>query len=228
MFELPMIAKPAFILLLFLGELLILHVLLIAIPPLRLKKTGWAVVQYLVIALALLGLLSAVSNARQLVAQGMLSISGPHLGFEFRDLRQRVDLYSSSGIVCRTFVRSEYSPPPEVFNRTQREYDDLCQWFKSVAAAIPRELPAGAVDISWDSLPPEPQISDEQLKGTVRLFKQTLDGYNDAAKADRDLQVKSQRTDGDSFFIFLLPLSLSLALALQATKLTAETWWKTW
>ncbi len=143
-----MIAKPGFILLLFLGELLILHVLFIAIPFLRLKKTGWAVMQYLVIALALLGLLSAVSNARQLVAQGMLSISGSHLGFEFRDLRQRVDLYSSPGIVCRTFVRSEYSPPPEVFDRTQREYDELCQWFKSVAGALPHELPPGDLEIS--------------------------------------------------------------------------------
>ncbi len=77
-------------------------------------------------------------------------------------------------------------------------------------------------------MPSSPQISDEQLKGTVRLFKETLDSYNDAAKVDRDLQLKSQRTDGDSFFIFFLPLSLSLALALQATKLTAETWRKIW
>lgn len=60
---------------------MVLHIFLIAIPPLGLKKTGRAVVECVVIALALLGLMTAISNARQLVAQGLLGISGPRLQF---------------------------------------------------------------------------------------------------------------------------------------------------
>jgi len=226
MLELPIVAKAGVIFLIFLAEVVVLHIFLIAIPPLRLKKTGWAVIQYVVIALALLGLMTAISNARQLVAQGLLGISRPHLQFEFRDLRGRVDDYSSPGIVCRTFVRGEFSPPPEEFNRAQREFDDVCQWFKKISTAIPKELPAGDADIDWQSLSAPPQVSDAQLIDTIHRFRQTLDGYNTAAKSHRDLQAAAQRSGADSFFIFLLPLSLSLALALQATKVTADAWYK--
>lgn len=226
MLELPVVAKAGVIFLIFLAEIVALHILLIAIPPLRLKKTGWAVAQYVVIALALLGLMSAVSNARQLVAQGLLTISGPHLQFEFRDLRSRADDYSSPGIVCRTFVRGEFSPPPEEFNRAQREFDDVCQWFKKISMTIPKELPESDADIDWQSLSPPPQVSDVQLIDTIHRFRQTLDGYNSAAESHRDLQAAAHRSEVDSFFIFLLPLSLSLALALQATKITADTWYK--
>jgi hypothetical protein len=44
--ELPFIARPGVIITLFLAEALIFHILFISVPPLRLKKTGWAVVQY--------------------------------------------------------------------------------------------------------------------------------------------------------------------------------------
>jgi hypothetical protein len=63
--KLPFIANPALMFLVFFSEVAILHVLLIASPPLRLEKRGWAVVQYLVIALAVVGLSSAIAGARK-------------------------------------------------------------------------------------------------------------------------------------------------------------------
>jgi hypothetical protein len=139
--DLPFIVKPFNIFLLFLAEVAVLHIIFIAIPPFRLRKTGLAVVQYIVLLLALLGLVSAISNARQQVAQNLFNFSKPNVEFEFRSLRSRIDDYSAPGLTCMTFVRSPASPPAAEFDRTQHDYDEACQWFKQIASSVPRDLP---------------------------------------------------------------------------------------
>jgi hypothetical protein len=224
--KLPFIASPASMFLVFLSEVAILHVLLIAIPSLRLKKRGWAVVQYLVITLAVVGLSGAIANARQMLAQNLFEFSGPHAAFAFDDLRRVADDYSSHGLICTTFVRSEFSPPPEEFNQTQREYDKSCEWFKQIARLLPTKLPEGNAEIPWQTFPAAPNITDQQLIDFFQRFRHTLDEYNQAAAERGEMEAAAHRTDADSFVVFFLPLSLSLALALQATKTTYDTWWK--
>jgi hypothetical protein len=224
--KLPFTASPATILAIFFSEVLILHFLLIAIPRLRPKKTGWAIVQYIVIALAMVGLLGAIANVRQMVAQNLYEFSGPHVAFEFRDLLRVADDYSSPGMICMTFVRSDFSPPPEQFNQTQHEYDKACQWFKEIARLLPRKLPEGNAEIAWQTFPAVPNVNDQQLIGFVQRFRHKLDDYNQAANERRALAMEASRSDIDSLVIFLLPLSLSLALALQTTKTTYDTWVK--
>jgi hypothetical protein len=224
--KLPVTVSPAAVLLIFFLEVLVLHVLLLAIPWWRLKKIGWAVIQYLVIVLAMVGLLGAIANARQMVAHNLYEFSGPHVAFEFDDLRRAADLYSSPGMFCRTFVRSEFSPPPAEFNQTQREFDETCKWFKEIARQLPTKAPDGNAEIPWQILPAAPQVTRTDLIDFIQRFRQTLDDYNQAAKERRELDVAAHRSDTDGFVIFFLPLSLSLALALQTTKITYDTWFK--
>jgi hypothetical protein len=70
----------------------------------------------------------------EMLAQNLFEFSGPHVAFAFDDLRRVAADYSSHGLICTTFVRSEFSPPPEEFNQTQREYDKSCEWFKQTAS----------------------------------------------------------------------------------------------
>jgi hypothetical protein len=53
----PFIARPAALVLTFVSEVVVLHLLVVAIPPIGPKKVGWAIVQYGVIVLAVVGLL---------------------------------------------------------------------------------------------------------------------------------------------------------------------------
>jgi|HubBroStandDraft_4_1064222.scaffolds.fasta_scaffold14905_2 hypothetical protein len=224
--DLPFIVKPFNIFLLFLAEVAVLHIIFIAIPPFRLRKTSLAVVQYIVLLLAVLGLVSAISNARQQVAQNLFNFSKPNVEFEFRSLRSRIDDYSAPGLACMTFVRSPASPPAAEFDRTQHDYDEACQWFKQIASSVPRDLPPDNADISLNSLPPQPHFSGHEADGFVQRFKESLDEYNRAAEHRRFLEQASRRSDAEEFFVILLPLSVSLALALQFTKVTADTWFK--
>jgi hypothetical protein len=224
--DLPFLVKPFNIFLLFLAEVAVLHIIFIAIPSFRLTKTGLAVVQYIVLLLALLGLVSAISNARQQVAQNLFNFSKPNIEFEFRSLRSRIDDYSAPGLVCMTFVRSPASPPPEEFNRNQHDYDEACQWFKQIASAVPKDLPADNADISLNSLSAQPRFSGHEVDGFVERFKQSLDEYNRAAQNRRFLEQASRRSVTEELSVILLPLSVSLALALQFTKVTADTWYK--
>jgi hypothetical protein len=109
------------------------------------------------------------------------------------------------------------------------DFNKMCQWFKEVAAAIPRSMPQGSQDIVLESLPPMPQFSDQDLLlNTVHMFKDTLAWYNEAARTHRNLLEESQRTGLDALLIYFSSVLLSLALAIQTTKITVDTWFRCW
>ena len=98
--KLPFVANPGAILLLFLAEVIVLHVVLIIIRPWRPKKTGWAIVQYAVILLAIVGLTGAIANVRlrasDSVHRDLTIVPG------INESRTRGNLHSKFGL-CRGF-----------------------------------------------------------------------------------------------------------------------------
>ena len=88
-----------------------------------------------------------------------------------------IDDLSQQGAVCRTFVRSQYSPRPEQFERTQRDYDTVCGWFKDIAAKLPRNVDPGTGEIDLGKLSPEPQVVEGDLnEGDMVITGQTTAG----------------------------------------------------
>ena len=220
--HLPFIAKTGGILLLFFVEVALLHLFLVLIPGTRLTKIGWAVLQYFSAFVALIGLLGAISSARQLIAGNELSFSREHYLWSFQTAKRTVSEYSRDGYLpCMRYVRSAYSPPPEEFDRGQRDMDAACVRLKQLAAILPQEPPENNAPLS---LPPELlQSPNPEAASFFEHVRSDINMFNSSAKARKELEAAARRSDWDDFSTMLLPLAVSLALAVQFTKITADT-----
>lgn len=218
--QLPFIASTGVMILVLLGEIVLLHVLFVWLPWLRLSEEGWTKARYATLTLAVLGVLGAVSNVRRVVANNLYDFTEPHLQSSFQYVRDEVVSYSSSGIVCRKFVRSSFSPPAEEFNRIQLEFDRACAWFKELTILIPEKIPDDNAELT---LPAEPVgITSADVLGTIRIFRNSVAGYNQLALQRRELRRAAKSSGLDDFLLCLLPLSLSFVLALEFTRVTGE------
>ncbi len=225
--DLPFMVHAWTILFIFVCELILFHGVFYLIRDKPSIKGIWAIVQYVVYGLAMLGLLGAVSNARQFLAQSLFDYGKPHYEFEFQSLRKAVERFSApGGPVCITLTKAASGGGPGELKALQTEYDQTCAWFAGLAKGLPKEVPEDFSAIDWNGLPGEPRVTDARLKSIVEYFKQIAGDYDAAAMRRRGLAAGAKRKWWDEAAILVLPLSLSLALALQVTKVTYDTWWK--
>jgi hypothetical protein len=152
----------------------------------------------------------------------MYAFYGPVVESEFASLKHSADFYATSGAVCRTFNRGPFSPPVEEFNKTQQEFNEVCEWFKRVASTLPKEAPSDNSEIDWGGLPSPPPVTSGDLVDFIRQFRQSLDTYNAKARARRELGLATERSELEKAVLYFSPVLLSFALALQATKVTGE------
>src|SRR5712691_11505925 len=118
---LPGITSTLWVLGTFLLALAVFHLLLVWWMPL--DKIAWKKVDYFWLSLALLGVICGVWSARQEIASGVVSTARSRLEFAASQVEDRL-AFGRGPAICRTFVRSEYSPPPEEFDRIQREFNE--------------------------------------------------------------------------------------------------------
>jgi hypothetical protein len=223
--DLPFVTKPAAMLGIFVVEVLVLHLFLVRREPSsRLSKKSWAIVQYVIIALGFSGLLGAVSTARKLIAQDFVKYTNDTPSQFFAHARSMIDQGSTEGSICRTFVRSDSSPPPEQFDRAQHEIDAVCSWYKQLAKSFPTTAPSDSGQIPWSTLPPPPSVTQPQLVEEVGRVRQQLENYNYVAQRHARFEEAARTTTADSIVAALAPILISFALALQVTKVTGETW----
>jgi hypothetical protein len=220
--SLPFIVRTDVIVGVFLSEIVLMHIVLVFLPWFRLNARQWKKVQYITLALASLGILGAVSSARQVVAHNLVNLTALQSEVDFHLVRIFVNDHTNGPAICRTFVRSEYSPSAEEFAKTQSEFDQACQWFKQLSAALPQDSPTSDAQIDWNSLPAPPSFTEPQLTGDVREFKHLLNDYNKKTNVRRELQAAAHQSDPEEFLLAVTPLIISFALALQITKVTGD------
>jgi len=214
----PPFTRLSVVIIVFAITLVFFHVILVY--WLKLGKTAWKAVDYVWIGFAGLGLLGAAAQARQLVAQSRLALSESRVTVMYPPVRSLADMYSREGPVCRTFVRSPYSPSQADFENFQREYNAVCAWFKKVAAILPEK--DDRHEITADVLPPEPRITGGDLKSILSEFRQQIGYYNKRAKQHADLLRAATRSETETTVTLISPLLLAVALALRITKVTGE------
>lgn len=217
-FSLPFVANTWKILGLF--ALFLIAFDLVLVRWLQIGKRGWKRADYFWLAFAALGLLGAVSHARQRMASGQTPYAEMRTTATFERLRDLTKSYSQTSIICRKFVRSQYSPPLEDFDRTQREFDATCQWFKSIFEALPATLPKD--EIATVNLPSKPSVSQPDLVQFISSFDLALNEFNRALRGEKFLRENSHETDADVMMALFTPILLAAALALRITKVTGE------
>lgn len=216
-FRIPLFAEMGWVLLGFLIILGVLHLCLIWLWPLG--KDAWKRVDYIWLTCALLGVFAGVGLVRQEAAQGLLSLGNSRLD----SAAQFLEMDASGGTgpaVCRTLVRTEFSPPPEKMAIDQRQYDEQCDWFTSASERLDSTVFARRQVLDFETefgIPPPdgPQWAIEQLRNS-------MERYNSVVKQVQKLEVQASRTIFDQLIAFLGPYLLAFAIALRMTKVTGE------
>jgi hypothetical protein len=198
-----------------------LHAVFVYWRPL--SKRWWKRLDYVWLTFAALGLVGAAAEVRRSTANSQLGLFQDQASRALRDVHGEAEFLSRSpGVLCRTFTRSEYSPPPAEFDRIQSEYTKACDWAKKVEARLPREISVPLAKIDTNSLPQRPVISEsEPIHLTDDLYRQ-IEFYNSSVQTVRGLAGRSKRENLEWTLILLGPFLLAIALAIRFTKVTGE------
>lgn len=212
----PWVTEFPFICGAFFAALLVFHAVFIYRWPRG--SAWWKTVDYVWLSMALVGLLGSVGAGRELVARNNLDIAHQRLKFSYESIGRRLK-DGASEVLCRPFVRSEYSPPPDEFERDQRTNAEQCAYFNKALKLLPPEAPA-TDDLNVDAMfGPFPigQHSEPYV-----ALKEEVSDYNGLLAQVRDLERQGKPTELESFVKLIGPLLLAVALALRMTKVTAD------
>lgn len=215
--RLPIFANLGWILAIFVGSLIIFHLMLVW--PRNLTKRGWKVIDYFWLTAAFFGVIGSVGASRQAVAQGLLTTAHALVESSAAEVESALR-FGKSGAVCRRFVRSEFSPPPAEFNRIQREFDSQCAWFtqafeKLNTSPISRRQPLSLEDLGG----PPPKGGDDWAS---THFQETVQRYDAGIAQLERLLEDTRRTDLEMTLTVAGPSLLVIALALRIAKVSGE------
>ena len=217
----PLSASPRVVLGVFAALLIGFDILLVRC--LKLGKVAWKRVDYIWLGVGALGLIGAVGQVRMASASAQLTMQESRAAAALNLVKGLAELYAKDpGAICRTFVRSEYSPPPEEFQRAQNEYDAACAWAKQMTDNLAKRASSPPEPIDRASLPSRPVVSDGGLRDMFRGLDNQFEYFEQNMDAYRALREKSQQTPIEQGLVFLGPFLLAAALAVRITKVTGE------
>ena len=217
----PFTANPLAVLGVFLISLLAFD--LVLVRWVRIGKVAWKRSDYFWLGIAVLGLLGSVADVRMASAERQLKNVEQGAEGSFRVLKLNLTNFADRpGHLCRTFVRNEYSPPPEEFERTQNEYNLACKWIKGVNDNLGKRTTSPPVPIEPTSLPDRPKLTDSAINELFGEVDQQFAFYAADVAALVELQQSSHRSDAELVLVFYSPFLLAVALALRITKVTGE------
>lgn len=220
--EIPFLGNTWVILLIFLGALLTFDLLFVRWSRYRLGTIGWKRVDYIWLSLTLISVIGYTTQSRAVLAKYLSNNARERMDVVYGLLGGYVRMYDKSPAICRTFVRSPYSPPEEQFKRTQAEFDAACGWFSQVAQAIPKSRPPQTTEVPWRSLPSPPPVTNAGLKEDIEVIRQSVEEFNASGANFKRLESETQRHGSEEVLLVISPLLIAFALALRITKVTGE------
>ncbi len=202
----------------FLSFLVIFHVLFVRLSPL--SSIQWKQIDYIWLTVAFFGIIGSVSENRTIAADSILQSVAKHRRDNALSRVIAAANAETSREICRKFVISEASPPPEVIAQKQRELDAQCAWFKKVVEALKTRTKDSTrrIDVVQMAGPP-PAGGDERAYSS---FQQSIAWYNEILENIEKLEKDKGSSDIESFFRALGPLLIAFALALRITKVAGE------
>jgi hypothetical protein len=215
-FEIPLFGKPIWLVGVFLVSLALFHIVLIY--WLKLTKRQWKQIDYVWISIGVLGLFGSGISLRRALAAEYLEIAQTRLAAKHQGLTARVRGLSDSR-VCRTFGRSESSAA--VFDETQTEFDQVCDFGRRLAAILPDEPTADLGDFRA-ALEKRPPAKNELVKDIYAGVDRALANYVAYFADFKRIKAQSEYGSNDLLYMVVSPNLIAIALALRMTKVTGE------
>jgi hypothetical protein len=248
MLSLPRLTNSWGILGAFIIFLVIFHVLFVRLSPL--SSIQWKQIDYIWLTVAFFGIVGSVSENRAILAEKLLPRARDRFDFALSQVIAAANA-GTSGAICRKFVITEASPPPEVMAQKQREFDAQCAWFKKVVEALKTRTKdsTSRIDVVQMAGPPPAGGFEEALKtrtkdSTRRIdvvqmagpppaggfedvysqLEQSIAQYNETLEDIEKLELEKAKGGSDIELLFqvLGPLLIAFALALRITKVAGE------
>ena len=217
----PVTASLPTVIAVFVGLLLAFDIVLVR--WMKLGKVAWKRVDYIWLGFGALGLISAVAQVRTASASAQVGMYEQRAAIALESVKSLTQLYASEpGAICRTFVRSDLSPPADEFQRAQAEYNMTCAWAKQTTVALEHSTTSPLVPIDRQALPPRPNVSDGALKDMFRGLDHQLAYFDQSMKEFEELRDSIKRTSTEEGLVYLGPFLLAVALAIRITKVTGE------
>jgi hypothetical protein len=207
------------VLLLALGLMVILHLLLVWIRPLRLTATGWKRTDYLTVTLTSLSLISAVAATRQL----QFPIIDATLGARLREQNAWVthQLDWSRNYFCVTLAQlqgADYPGRAHVLEQERR----ACDWFSRARALLEQEGAKPDAKVGPELFADDREITDPTAREYIDgLFRDTTT-IRDLVEQRDNMRQRLGRQEIDIYLTLFAPLLLAIAFALRITKVTGE------
>ena len=216
-FRLPVVASYSWTLAVFVGALAVFHAALVWAWPLG--RVGWKRIDYVWLLFGMIGVLSGVQAVRQELADGLLPEAEEFARFEGTAILDRIGAGASPAI-CRTLEPFEPAPRDGDVERRQREFDEVCAWFRAakqrVAGGLPAERPLTLERLGGDPVPLGTEFS------IVAGLEDAVARYNRAQDTLERLTRDADQSDAEATLAAVGPFLIAIALALRITKVTGE------
>ena len=199
----------------FIGALILCHMLLIFIYPQ--SAIYWKRVDYVWLLMACIGLVSSVGAGKEVILKNAIGTEIKRLN-NARDHFLYVTKDEAASLVCFKVNRNEATQTELEFKKYQEEFDAQCSWFKVVESylnVLLQEQPSEEFHYST-SYP----HGGEQAAYKQYLVAEKI--YNDEVHSVRQLNGMSAMTPLEERAKLFGPIVLALALALRITKVTAD------
>jgi hypothetical protein len=201
----------------FVAALALFHAVLIWVWPLG--RVGWKRIDYVWLLFGMIGVLAGVQAVRQELAEGLLPEAEEFVRFEGASILDRVGAGASPAI-CRTLEPFEPVPRDEEVERRQREFDEVCAWFRTarqrVAGGLPAERPLTLERLGGDPVPLGTEFS------IVAGLEEAVGRYNRARDTLDRLTREADQSAAEATLGAIGPFLIAIALALRMTKVTGE------
>ncbi|MFC6521616.1 hypothetical protein ACFQAT_19800 [Undibacterium arcticum] len=172
-------SDPVWLFALFGVFLLFFHAWLVYWKPIG--DIGWKRVDYLWLSVAVIGLVGQSTQVRQHWYASAYDISHYRVEGALMALKRRAD-FSIGPAICRTFVRTEYSPTN--FDQVQAEYNYACAEFTRLTKevrSVEGNRDVGFLDLLDTSLTRN-KLTDSILIETLANLETAHRGFIDALK----------------------------------------------
>lgn len=215
---LPWFTSQLWLLGLFLVSLLVFHILFVRIWSL--SVIAWKRVDYAWLLLVLIGLIGTIASNRTLIAGNYLSNLGKPRIEGTLQLIQMAGRFGISNAICRKFVVSPYSPPPDVMKNEQDEFDNQCAWFKKLFPELEKLDMTNRTPIDLNRIAGKPPVGGEPW--AYESLVESIASYNQTLERVAELEAEKKLSLFEQLLQLLGPSILAIALALRITKVSGE------
>lgn len=216
-FEPSILSNNWLILGVFVGSLIVAHLILVTWWPLT--DIGWKKVDYLWLAVAGLTLFSATSTLRHNESRDAILFSQGYWSTLNQTILEVV--HNDTHYTCDThFIRGEYSP--KNFDEVGREFSHACNWYRAASKTIEAELRKPEPNLRPDLIRNPTETTNPTLRQGLAVLFHFLAMQAEVNSRRVVWRSMAQDDDWDVFRTRVAPLMFAVALALRLTKVTGE------